>query len=70
MSTHRETYFTCTYATSETRKTAVVAAWDARMAESLFRELLQEESVDAGGVIEIERPGGRVAHRAPFARDS
>ena len=70
MSTHRETYFTCTYASQETRKTAVVAAWDARMAESLFRELLEEESLDGGGVIEIERPGGRVAHRAPFARDS
>jgi hypothetical protein len=70
MSTHRETYFTCTYASSETRKTAVVAAWDARMAESVFRELLEEEPIDRGGVIEIERPGGRVARRAPFSRDS
>jgi len=70
MSTHRETYFTCTYASTETRRTAVVAAWDARMAESLFREMLEEEPVDAGGVIEIERPGGRVAHRTTFARAS
>ncbi|MFL5264901.1 MAG: hypothetical protein ACJ79E_18210 [Anaeromyxobacteraceae bacterium] len=67
MSTHRETYFTCTYASRATRRTAVVQAWDATMAESLFRELLAEEPLPESGVIEIELPGGRVARRAPYA---
>jgi hypothetical protein len=69
MSTHRETYFTCTYASEETRRTAVVSAWDARMAESVFRTLLEEEPepVAGGGVIEVEALGGRVAHRTPYA---
>ena len=66
---HRETLFHCTYASSETRRTAVVPAWDARAAETLFRALLQEdEPGDASdGVIEIEAPGGRLAHRAPYS---
>jgi hypothetical protein len=66
MSTHRETLFTCTLASSDSRRTAVLPAWDAGMAESLFRELLEGEAVDSGGVIEVEAPGGRVARRAPF----
>ena len=40
MSTHRETSFTCTYASDRTRHTALVPAWDAGTAESLFRALL------------------------------
>jgi hypothetical protein len=66
MSTHRETYYTCTYASTATRRTAVVPAWDATMAESVFRELLAEEPLDDAGVIEIELPGGRVARRAQY----
>ena len=65
---HRETMFHCTYAASGTRRTAVVPAWDARGAETLFRAILEED--DAGnavdGIIEIEAPGGRLAHRAPY----
>jgi hypothetical protein len=67
MSTHRETYFTCTYASKATRRTAVVQAWDASTAESVFRELLSEEPLPESGVIEIELPGGRVARRASYA---
>jgi hypothetical protein len=67
MSTHRETYYTCTYASDETRRTAVVPAWDAGMAESVFREILAEEPLEDSGVIEIELPSGRVARRASYA---
>ena len=68
MSTHRETYFTCTYASEHGRRTALVQAWDAGMAESLFRELIQDEMPgDHHGIIEIEAPGGRVRRRAPYA---
>jgi hypothetical protein len=70
MSTHRETYFTCTYASRSTRRTAVVPAWDANMAESVFRELLSEEPLPDAGVIEIELPGGRIARRASYAPSS
>jgi hypothetical protein len=66
MATHRETYFTCTYASRDTRRTAVVPAWDAHMAEALFRDLLAEEPVEAGGVIEVQEPGGKLACRAAF----
>jgi hypothetical protein len=68
MSMHRETIFHCTYAASGTRRTAVVPAWDARAAETLFRALLEEDEAGdtTGGVIEIEAPGGRLAHRAPY----
>ncbi len=70
MSTHRETLYTCTYDSSGTRRTAVLAAWDAPMAESLFRAMLAEEPVDRGGVIQIEAPAGRLARRAKFGDPS
>jgi hypothetical protein len=67
MSMQRETYFHCTFASSGERRTAIIPAWDARMAESLFRELLEEEAEPReAGTIEVEAPGGELARRAAF----
>ena len=66
MSMHRETYFTCTFASRHERRTAVIPAWDAAMAESLFRAVLDEEAAGPG-TIEVEVPGGGVARRGRFA---
>jgi hypothetical protein len=71
MSMQRETLFHCTFASSQGRRTAIIPAWDARTAESLFRELLEEESPpDESGTIEVESPGGRLARRVAFAPGS
>ena len=67
MSMQRETFFHCTFASSRGRRTAIIPAWDARMAESLFRELLEEEAQPhERGTIEVESRGGGLARRVAF----
>ncbi len=68
MSMQRETYFHCSFASSRGRRTAIIPAWDAGTAESLFRELLEDEAQpEEPGTIEVEVPGGGLARRATFA---
>jgi hypothetical protein len=68
MSMQRETFFHCTFASSRGRRTAIIPAWDARTAESLFREILEEEAqLDERGTIEVESPAGGLARRVDFA---
>jgi hypothetical protein len=64
---HRETLFHCTYASGRARRSAVIAAWDAEAAESIFREALAEEPEDDPGIIEVEARG-RVRRRSEFKR--
>ncbi len=63
---HREAPFECTFASSAMKRSAVIAAWDARMAEALFRSLLMQDREDEQGVIEV-RLRGRVQRQSRFS---
>ena len=63
---HRETLYHCTFASSRSRRSAFIAAWDAETAEALFREVLAEESPAEGGIIEVQGRG-RIQRRSPFS---
>ncbi|HET9597986.1 MAG TPA: hypothetical protein VFP65_20530 [Anaeromyxobacteraceae bacterium] len=66
---HRETMFHCTYASGRARRSAVIAAWDAEAAESIFRQSLAEEPEgEPGGIIEVEARG-RLRRRSEFRTD-
>jgi hypothetical protein len=62
---HRETLFHCRYASGRARRSAVIAAWDAEAAESIFRQALADEPEGDPGIIEVEARG-RLRRRSEF----
>ncbi len=66
---HRETIFHCTFASPRARKSALIPAWDAETAETLFRQVLEDDSHTEKGVIEVEARG-RMQRRSEFSPDT
>ena len=57
MSTLRESWFECHFASSRGEWVRFVRSWNAAMAEALFREELGTLAQDGTGTIRVVRPG-------------
>jgi len=51
--TSRESFFTCVFTSSSSRRVAHIRAWDAGEAELLFRAELAAEGVEEAGTIDV-----------------
>jgi len=66
MSTAREKFFLCSFASRSRRFTRQVRAWDERQAALLFQEELEDEGVRTRGTVRVTDLDGRLDERYEY----